>query len=237
MAKKQKSDQRLEGLQSRPLERNSNYDLVCQRWTVPWDNTEQQATITKHGKAYSVLLSPPSPNWCQDVYHRAPPHHPKQEVPELGVDNLTLEGGVATELRPSDFVSQKYETFGRPHARGNKRDQATCLTRPDLTSVRGTKTLDTHGINECAISVRDRLVLVAMSTAGLESGAPRVKSPPSSESRNTSSKRRDEQARHRRHPDNRGAEEQALEIQETNIVRLKYEDMSVPWRRQKGRRI
>ncbi|GJS27904.1 hypothetical protein Tco_0488524 [Tanacetum coccineum] len=40
------------------------------------------------------------------------PRHPpfKNKGPELGADNLTLEG-VATELAPSDFVSQNYETL------------------------------------------------------------------------------------------------------------------------------
>ncbi|GJS55599.1 hypothetical protein Tco_0628961 [Tanacetum coccineum] len=39
-----------------------------------------------------------------------PPPPIRNKGPELGADNLTLEG-VATELAPSDFVSQNYETL------------------------------------------------------------------------------------------------------------------------------
>ncbi|GKF04761.1 reverse transcriptase domain-containing protein, partial [Tanacetum coccineum] len=39
-----------------------------------------------------------------------PPPPLRNKGPELGADNLTLEG-VATELAPSDFVSQNYETL------------------------------------------------------------------------------------------------------------------------------
>ncbi|GKA31952.1 hypothetical protein Tco_0718319 [Tanacetum coccineum] len=39
-----------------------------------------------------------------------PPLPIRNKGPELGADNLTLEG-VATELAPSDFVSQNYETL------------------------------------------------------------------------------------------------------------------------------
>ncbi|GJY88256.1 hypothetical protein Tco_0502884 [Tanacetum coccineum] len=48
----------------------------------------------------NTTRSPPPP----------PPTPSKTKGPELGADNLTLEG-VATELAPSDFVSQNYETL------------------------------------------------------------------------------------------------------------------------------
>ncbi|GJU65746.1 hypothetical protein Tco_1247581 [Tanacetum coccineum] len=63
-----------------------------------------------------------------------PPLPIRNKGPELGANNLTLEG-VATELAPSDFVSQNYETLvalmqeetkkrssQSLHARGNKKE-------------------------------------------------------------------------------------------------------------------
>ncbi|GJT13207.1 hypothetical protein Tco_0860249 [Tanacetum coccineum] len=52
-----------------------------------------------------------------------PPLPLRSKGPELGADNLTLEG-VATELAPSDFVSQNYETLVALIKRKQKRDQA-----------------------------------------------------------------------------------------------------------------
>ncbi|GJZ45760.1 putative reverse transcriptase domain-containing protein [Tanacetum coccineum] len=94
----------------------SNFD-----GTTPGDNPDSRHNH-KHGRSTACYFHHPSPNGARDEYYRAatptpskPPHTPpppplRNKGPELGADNLTLEG-VATELAPSDFVSQNYETL------------------------------------------------------------------------------------------------------------------------------
>ncbi|GJR02315.1 hypothetical protein Tco_0525299 [Tanacetum coccineum] len=64
---------------------------------------------------------------------------------ELGADNLTLEG-VATELAPSDFVSQNYETLVALMQEETKKRSSQSL-----------RDSDTHEHNDWRISVHDRL--------------------------------------------------------------------------------
>ncbi|GJV41366.1 hypothetical protein Tco_1419806 [Tanacetum coccineum] len=78
---------------------NAPYDLVFTAMGPPLGTTQTTATITT------------PPQMVPGTNTTEPPPPPlRNKGPELGADNLTLEG-VATELAPSDFVSQNYETL------------------------------------------------------------------------------------------------------------------------------
>ncbi|GKD43609.1 hypothetical protein Tco_1268254 [Tanacetum coccineum] len=68
------------------------------------------ATITStEGLQRATFTTPPQTVPGTNTIEPPPPPL-RNKGPELGADNLTLEG-VATELAPSDFVSQNYETL------------------------------------------------------------------------------------------------------------------------------
>ncbi|GJR88356.1 hypothetical protein Tco_0212367 [Tanacetum coccineum] len=72
--------------------------------------TQPTATITSTEDLQRVAFTTP-PQTAPGTNSTEPPPPPiRNKGPELGADNLTLEG-VATELAPSDFVSQNYETL------------------------------------------------------------------------------------------------------------------------------
>ncbi|GKF56986.1 hypothetical protein Tco_0170523 [Tanacetum coccineum] len=78
---------------------NAPYDLVFTAMGPPLGTTQTTATITT------------PPQMVPGTNTTEPPPTPlRNKGPELGDGNLTLEG-VATELAPSDFVSQNYETL------------------------------------------------------------------------------------------------------------------------------
>ncbi|GKF08786.1 hypothetical protein Tco_0043010, partial [Tanacetum coccineum] len=175
------------------------------RWDHPWGQPRQPPQ-SQARKVYSVLLSPPLPKWCQG---RIPPsRHPlplRNKGPELGADNLTLEG-VATELAPSDFVSQNYETLvalmqeeTKKRSRHQKERRGKDSRRPPVfgrigKKVSGTQTanlqnLDTHENNDWRISVRDRLGSRDVHSRLGQRRSP-SESPPSSDSEDSRRKRR-----------------------------------------------
>ncbi|GKB83284.1 hypothetical protein Tco_0950179 [Tanacetum coccineum] len=72
--------------------------------------TQTTATITStEGLQRATFTTPPQTVPGTNTTEPPPPPI-RNKGPELGADNLTLEG-VATELAPSDFVSQNYETL------------------------------------------------------------------------------------------------------------------------------
>ncbi|GJU45896.1 reverse transcriptase domain-containing protein [Tanacetum coccineum] len=72
--------------------------------------TQPTATITSTEDLQRAAFTTP-PQTAPGTNSTEPPPPPiRNKGPELGADNLTLEG-VATELAPSDFVSQNYETL------------------------------------------------------------------------------------------------------------------------------
>ncbi|GJR04403.1 hypothetical protein Tco_0527387 [Tanacetum coccineum] len=86
---------------------NTPYDLVFTAMGPPPETT---ATITStEGIQRAAFTTPPQTVPGTNTTEPPPPPH-RNKGPELGADNLTLEG-VATELAPSDFVSQNYETL------------------------------------------------------------------------------------------------------------------------------
>ncbi|GKD46676.1 hypothetical protein Tco_1271321 [Tanacetum coccineum] len=89
---------------------NAPYDLVFPATGPPLGTTQPTATITSTEDLRRVAFTTP-PQTAPGTNSTEPPPPPiRNKGPELGADNLTLEG-VATELAPSDFVSQNYETL------------------------------------------------------------------------------------------------------------------------------
>ncbi|GJR38802.1 hypothetical protein Tco_1214486 [Tanacetum coccineum] len=89
---------------------NAPYDLVFTATEPPPGTTRTTATITSVDGLQRATFTTP-PQTVPGTNTTEPPHPPiRNKGPELGADNLTLEG-VATELAPSDFVSQNYETL------------------------------------------------------------------------------------------------------------------------------
>ncbi|GJW46974.1 hypothetical protein Tco_0078620 [Tanacetum coccineum] len=88
---------------------NAPHDLVFTAMGPPLGTTQTAATITSpEGLQHATFTTPPQTVLGTNTTE--PPPSPLQNKgPELGVDNLTLEG-VTTELAPSDFISQNYET-------------------------------------------------------------------------------------------------------------------------------
>ncbi|GJS06840.1 reverse transcriptase domain-containing protein [Tanacetum coccineum] len=89
---------------------NAPYDLVFTATEPPPGTTRTTATITSVDGLQRATFTTP-PQTVPGTNTTEPPPPPiRNKGPELGADNLTLEG-VATELAPSDFVSQNYETL------------------------------------------------------------------------------------------------------------------------------
>ncbi|GJS82279.1 reverse transcriptase domain-containing protein [Tanacetum coccineum] len=89
---------------------NAPYDLVFTAMGPPLGTTQTTATITSaEGLQRATFTTPPQTVPGTNTTEPPPPPL-RNKGPELGADNLTLEG-VATELAPSDFVSQNYETL------------------------------------------------------------------------------------------------------------------------------
>ncbi|GKF28259.1 hypothetical protein Tco_0094601, partial [Tanacetum coccineum] len=80
---------------------NTPYDLVFPAMGPSLGTTQPTATIT----STTPTQTAPGTNTTEP-----PPPPIRNKGPELGADNLALEG-VANELAPSDFVSQNYETL------------------------------------------------------------------------------------------------------------------------------
>ncbi|GJY39759.1 reverse transcriptase domain-containing protein [Tanacetum coccineum] len=89
---------------------NTPYDLVFPAMGPSLGTTQPTATITSTEDLQRATFTTP-PQTAPGTNTTEPPPPPiRNKGPELGADNLTLEG-VATELAPSDFVSQNYETL------------------------------------------------------------------------------------------------------------------------------
>ncbi|GJU77244.1 hypothetical protein Tco_1274314, partial [Tanacetum coccineum] len=89
---------------------NAPHDLVFPATGPSLGTTQPTATITSTEDLRRVAFTTP-PQTALGTNSTEPPPPPiRNKGPELGADNLTLEG-VATELAPSDFVSQNYETL------------------------------------------------------------------------------------------------------------------------------
>ncbi|GJS25829.1 hypothetical protein Tco_0486449 [Tanacetum coccineum] len=89
---------------------NTPYDLVFPATGPSLGTTQPTATITSTEDLQRAAFTTP-PQTAPEANTTEPPPPPiRNKGPELGADNLTLEG-VATELAPSDFVSQNYETL------------------------------------------------------------------------------------------------------------------------------
>ncbi|GJR03125.1 hypothetical protein Tco_0526109 [Tanacetum coccineum] len=89
---------------------NAPHDLVFPATGPSLGTTQPTATITSTEDLQRVAFTTP-PQTAPGTNSTEPPPPPiRNKGPELGADNLTLEG-VATELAPSDFVSQNYETL------------------------------------------------------------------------------------------------------------------------------
>ncbi|GJS47936.1 reverse transcriptase domain-containing protein [Tanacetum coccineum] len=89
---------------------NAPHDLVFTAMGPPLGTTQPTATITSaEGLQRATFTTPPQTVPGTNTTEPPPPPL-RNKGPELGADNLTLEG-VATELAPSDFVSQNYETL------------------------------------------------------------------------------------------------------------------------------
>ncbi|GJU25531.1 hypothetical protein Tco_1164152, partial [Tanacetum coccineum] len=89
--------------------------MICLPATGPSLGITQPATANNHkqrkteGLQRATFTTPPQTVPGTNTTEPPPPPL-RNKGPELGADNLTLEG-VATELAPSDFVSQNYETL------------------------------------------------------------------------------------------------------------------------------
>ncbi|GJZ94790.1 hypothetical protein Tco_0666993 [Tanacetum coccineum] len=153
--------------------------------------TQTTATITSTEDLQRATFTTP-PQTAPGTNTTEPPPPPiRNKGPELGADNLTLEG-VATELGASDFVSQELRDYGRPaHARGNKKEIKPEPTGSDLKlRPEGTKYLQptprkrNKGAERITVDlhVRDRAGQVNDVHSRLDKALPRVKSPPSSDS-------------------------------------------------------
>ncbi|GJX21555.1 hypothetical protein Tco_0226000, partial [Tanacetum coccineum] len=82
---------------------NTPYDLVFTAMGPPLGTTQITATITStEGLQRATFTTPPQTVPGTNTTEPPPPPL-RNKGPELGADNLTLEG-VATELAPSDFV-------------------------------------------------------------------------------------------------------------------------------------
>ncbi|GJZ65485.1 reverse transcriptase domain-containing protein [Tanacetum coccineum] len=89
---------------------NAPYDLVFTATGPSLGTTQPTAAITSTEDLQRATFTTP-PQTAPGANTTEPPPPPiRNKGPELGADNLTLEG-VAIELAPSDFVSQNYEAL------------------------------------------------------------------------------------------------------------------------------
>ncbi|GKB57675.1 hypothetical protein Tco_0913861 [Tanacetum coccineum] len=117
---------------------NAPPDLVFTAMGTLLGTTQTTATTAStKGIQCAAFTTPPQTVPVQ--YHRAPPPTLLNKFPDLGADNLTLEGS-RLNLAPRDFESQTTETLVALSKRKQKREQAMRL-QSRLNLVRMTKCL------------------------------------------------------------------------------------------------
>ncbi|GJV80175.1 hypothetical protein Tco_1516045 [Tanacetum coccineum] len=221
---------------------NTPYDLVFPAMGPSLGTTQPTATITSTEDLQRATFTTP-PQTAPGTNTTEPPPLPiRNKGPELGADNLTLEG-VATELAPSDFARLNFgpeDEVSPPRHRKERRGKDN--RRPPVfgrigKQVSGTQTanlqnLDTHENNDRRISVRDRLGSRDVHSRLGQWRSP-SESPPSSDSEDSRRKRR-------RRVSSSSEDTSDNEDAETGHWKSKNkyrgeedEDMSRPWRRQK----
>ncbi|GJV70140.1 hypothetical protein Tco_1485649 [Tanacetum coccineum] len=165
---------------------NTPYDVVFPATGPSLGTTQPTATITSTEDLQRAAFTTP-PQTAPEANTTEPPPPPiRNKGPELGADNLTLEG-VATELAPSDFVSQNYETLvALMQEETKKRSSQSLQARLNFANLQN---LDTHEDNGRRISVRDRLGSRDVHS-GLGQRRSPSESPPSSDSEDSRRKRR-----------------------------------------------
>ncbi|GJU57319.1 reverse transcriptase domain-containing protein [Tanacetum coccineum] len=170
---------------------NAPYDLVFTAMGPPLGTTQTTATITSaEGLQRATFTTPPQT--VPGTNTTEPPPLPlRNKGPELGADNLTLEG-VVTELAPSDF-DEVSPPRHQKERRGKDNRRPLVFGRIGK-KVLGTQTtnlqnLDTHENNDWRISVRDRLGSRDVHSRLGQKRSP-SESPPSSDSQDSRRKRR-----------------------------------------------
>ncbi|GJT49805.1 reverse transcriptase domain-containing protein, partial [Tanacetum coccineum] len=232
-AKKSDANQSSRQILSRPSGSvNAPYELGLHSYGTnkhpapPEPSPQSQARKVLH-----CYFPHPLPKRNQGTNTTEPPPPPiRNKGPELGADNLTLEG-VATELAPSDFVSQNYETLvALMQEETKKRSSQSLQARFNFSPE--DENLDTHENNDRRISVRDRLGSRDVHSRLGQWRSP-SESPPSSDSEDSRRKRR-------RRVSSSSEDTSDNEDAETGHWKSKNkyrgdedEDMSRPWRRQK----
>ncbi|GJT77953.1 reverse transcriptase domain-containing protein [Tanacetum coccineum] len=217
---------------------NAPYDLVFTAMGPPLGTTQTTATITStEGLQRATFTTPPQTVPGTNTTEPPPPPI-RNKGPELGADNLTLEG-VATRTAPSmSFVSHNIRDFGCPSLQEetNKRSSQS-PTGPDLTRSGGRRYL--HRVHQKERRGKDNRRPPVFGRIGKENyrGAPQR----SERSSQDSTPRTVRRKRRRR-------ESLVLFIKDTSDnedaetghwkSKNKYrededEDMSRPWRRQK----
>ncbi|GJQ98919.1 ribonuclease H-like domain-containing protein [Tanacetum coccineum] len=116
---------------------NAPHDLVFPATGPSLGTTQPTATITSTEDLRRVAFTTPPQTALGTNSTRGATTLRKQQGHELGADNLTLEG-VATELAPSDFVSQTPTSLWSPHARRETKKRTSQNYRP-IKLVRRTK--------------------------------------------------------------------------------------------------
>ncbi|GKD01955.1 hypothetical protein Tco_1172229 [Tanacetum coccineum] len=89
---------------------NAPHDLVFTAMGPLQGTTQTTATTASTEGLQRATFTTPPQTVPRTNTAEPPPPPLRNKGPELRADNLTLEG-VATELAPSDFVSQNYETL------------------------------------------------------------------------------------------------------------------------------
>ncbi|GJR41911.1 reverse transcriptase domain-containing protein [Tanacetum coccineum] len=221
---------------------NAPHDLVFPATGPSLGTTQPTATITSTEDLQRAAFTTP-PQTAPGTNSTEPPPPPiRNKGPELGADNLTLEG-VATELAPSDFVSQNYETLDEvspPRHRKERRREDN--RRPPVfgrigKQVSGTQTanlqnLDTHENNDWRISVHDRLGSRDVHSR-LGQRRSSSESPPSSDSEDSRRKRRRRVSLSSEDTSDNEDAETGHWKSKNKYREDEDEDMSLPWRRQK----
>ncbi|GJW04378.1 hypothetical protein Tco_1563234 [Tanacetum coccineum] len=216
----------------------ARYALVFTAMDRPGDNPDNPTITSTKGLQRATFTTPPQTVPGTNTTEPPPPPL-RNKGPELGADNLTLEG-VATELAPSDFVSQNYETLVALMQEETKKDIKLDL-EPDLTSflrqVLGTQTshlqnLDTHENNDWRISVRDRLGSRDVHSRLGQRRSP-SESPPSLDSEDSRRKRRRRVSSSSEDSSNNEDAKMGHLKSKNKYREYEDEDMSRPWRRQK----
>ncbi|GJZ14882.1 reverse transcriptase domain-containing protein [Tanacetum coccineum] len=192
--------------------------------------TQPTATITSTEDLQRVAFTTP-PQTAPGTNSTEPPPPPiRNKGPELGANNLTLEG-VATELAPGDEVSpprhrkeRRREDNRRPPVFGRIGKQVSGTQTANLQN------LSAHENNDWRISVHDRLGNRDVHSR-LGQRRSSSESPPSSDSEDSRRKRR-------RRVSVSSEDTSDNEDAETGHWKSKNryredEDMSLPWRRQK----